>query len=57
MKKSSLKFLTFDLVLSMAMTILALRRNVLARRKSALRILLAAIPPLSSCSRSTRMLT
>ena len=56
MKKSFLKSLTLLLALSMVITILALRQNVLARKKSAPRILLAAILPLSSCSRSTRMI-
>ena len=46
MKKSSLKSLTFVLALSMATILLALRRNVLARKKSAPRLLLTAIPPL-----------
>ena len=55
MKKSSLKSRTFVRVLSMAMTLLALRQNVLARKKSAPRILLAAILPLSSSPRGSRM--
>ena len=56
MKRLSLKSLTLLLALSMVITILALRQNVLARKKSAPRILLAAIPPLSSCPRGTRMI-
>ena len=56
MKKSSWKSLTFVLALSMGIILLALRQNVLTRKKSAPRILLAAILPLSSCSRSTRMI-
>ena len=56
MKKSSWKSPTFVLALSMVMILLALRQNVLTRKKSAPRILLAAILPLSSCSRSTRMI-
>ena len=51
MKKSFLKSLTILLVLSMAMTILVLRQNVLARKKSAQRILLAAILPLKAESK------
>ena len=56
MKKSSWKSLTFVRVLSMGIILSALRQNVLTRKKSAPRILLAAILPLSSCSRSTRMI-
>ena len=56
MKKSSWKSLTFVLALSMGIILCALRQNVLTRKKSAPRILLAAILPLSSCSRSTRMI-
>ena len=55
MKKSSSKSQTFALALSMATTLLALRQNVLARKKSAPRILLAAILPLSSSPRGSRM--
>ena len=57
MKKSSSKSLTFALALSMAIILLALRQNVLARKKSASRILLAAILPLSSSPRGSRMVT
>ena len=56
MKKSSWKSPTFALALSMGIILLVLRQNVLTRKKSAPRILLAAILPLSSCSRSTRMI-
>ena len=56
MKKSSWKSPTFVQALSMGIILLALRQNVLTRKKSAPRILLAAILPLSSCSRSTRMI-
>ena len=56
MKKSSWKSPTFVLALSMGIILLVLRQNVLTRKKSAPRILLAAILPLSSCSRSTRMI-
>ena len=56
MKKSSWKSLTFILALSMDIILLVLRQNVLTRKKSAPRILLAAILPLSSCSRGTRMI-
>ena len=56
MKRLSLKSLTFALALIMAMTLLALRQNVLARKKSAPRILLAAILPLSSSPRGSRMI-
>ena len=56
MKKSSWKSPTFVRALSMGIILLALRQNVLTRKKSAPRILLAAILPLSSCSRSTRMI-
>ena len=56
MKKSSWTSLTFALALSMGIILLVLRQNVLTRKKSAPRILLAAILPLSSCSRSTRMI-
>ncbi len=56
MKKSSLKSSTFALALIMVMTLLALRQNVLARKKSAARILLAAILPLSSSPRGSRMI-
>ena len=55
MKRSSLKSLTFVLALSMAIILLALRQNVLARKKSAPRILLATILPLSSSPRGSRM--
>ena len=56
MKKSYLKSLTFILALSMATILNALRQNVLARKKSAPRILLAAILPLSSKPRASRMI-
>ena len=59
------KSLTFVLALSMATILLVLRQNVLARKKSAPRILLAAILisqvlerlflPLSSSPRGSRM--
>ena len=55
MKRLSLKSLTFVLALSLGITPLALRQNVLARKKSAPRILLAAILPLSSKPRASRM--
>ena len=65
MKRLSLKSLTFVLALSMVTILLALRQNVLAREKSAPRILLAAILisqvlerlflPLSSSPRGSRM--
>ena len=67
MKRLSSKSQTFALALSMAITLLALRQNVLARKKSAPRILLAAILisqvlerlflPLSSSPRGSRMVT
>ena len=56
MKKLFSKSLTFALVLSMAMILHVLRQNVLARKKSAPRILLAAILPLSSKPRASRMI-
>ena len=65
MKRLSLKLLTFVLALSLATTLPALRQNVLARKKSAPRILLAAILisqvlerlflPLSSSPQGSRM--
>ena len=56
MKKSSWKSPTFALALSMGIILLVLRQNVLTRKKSAPRILLAAILPLSSSPRGTRMI-
>ena len=56
MKKLSLKSLIFAMALSMGMILHALRQNVLARKKSAPRILLAAILPLSSKPRASRMI-
>ena len=56
MKRLFWKSRIFVRVLSMGMILLALRQNVLARKKSAPRILLAAILPLSSKPRASRMI-